>query len=98
MWNLFRKSKKKKHKTPEDMSGDEKKQWYISLSNQAFRNSLSLQSRLPTLNGISKNIKGDTAGETRKLRAFYREQIEKVENRIEEEKFYVDHYKNLAKS
>lgn len=74
------------------------RQEYLQLHYQCNRNLLYLRSQLPTLNMRKSHAKGETSGETRKIRERIKSRIDWITSKIAEEEFYSNYYLKLSKA
>lgn len=64
---------------------------------QCLNNVRYIKATINTLRSRANFAKGDTAGETRKIRANIRKKIEWYEGKLEEEQGMVEYYSSLVK-
>jgi len=64
---------------------------------QSLKNVRYIKATLNTLRSRANFAKGDTAGETRKIRANIREKLKWYEGKLEEEQGMVEYYSSLVK-
>lgn len=72
----------------------EESQEYLT---QSLNNVRYIKATINTLNSRANFAKGDTAGETRKIRANIRERLKWYESKLKEEQAMVEYYSSLVK-
>lgn len=95
--NYF-KRRKQQRLEQERLRREQRRKYFLDLHYQCVRNARELRARINTVKNLSANAKGETAGETRKLRQWWKDRLSWIESKIAEEEFYSEYYQNLSES
>lgn len=90
--------RKERRLEQERLRREQKRKFLLELHYQCVRNARKLRAQINTVQSLASNAKGETSGETRKIRQKWKDRLTWIESKILEEEFYVEHYLNLSKS